>query len=1122
MSLRLTGALIACLCFLTPLPAPAAEPAPLGALQAPLWLRTPAISPDGRQVAFSFQGGLYLVAASGGPARLLVANGRRSHSPVWSPDGQRIAFAADVYGNDDVFVVAADGGPARRLTTHSSAEVPTGFTPDGREVLFAAQRLDDRRNVLFPTRAAGELYKVSVEGGRRPVQVLTTPALAARYDRAGTRLLYEDWKGYEDPWRKHHVSPVARDIWLYETASGRHRRLTDFGGEDRDPVWAPDEQAVYYLSERSGSFNVWRMPLAQPGAAVQLTFFERHPVRFLSVSSGGDLAFAYDGELYTLAAGSREPKKLAVQVTSETRGRRVERLTLSQGATEFSLSPDGKQVAFVVRGEVFVASTEFGDTRRITDTPTQERSVSFSPDGRRLVFAGERDGAWNLYEATLPGPRKDAPNFYAAPQVAVRTLLANGHENFQPRWSPDGKEVAYLEDRTTLKVLDLASGRSRLVLPGDLNYSYSDGDQWFDWSPDGRWLLVTFLDRQRWSYEAGLIDAQGKGPLRNLTHSGYEDQRPTWARGGRQMLWLSDRQGLHGTGGLGQADVFAMFFTREAFDRFNLDKAEYALLKEREEADEKKKDDSKDAKAPAKGAAKDAKDAKKAPAKEGADAEEPVKLPDPVALEFDGLDDRVVRLTPNSGTLRAMAMTPDGETLLVLQQTADALELWLQRPREKDLRRIAAFPTGEHSDFDAPPTDLQLDAKGENGFVLVDGSLHKFKLPKEDGPAKPEPVKFSAELNLDAAAERAYLFEHVWRQTLKKLYVADMNGVDWAFYRRAYERFLPYIANDQDFAECLSEMLGELNVSHTGAGHVRHAPGDDATAALGAFFDPAHAGPGLKIAEVMDGGPLQTAGSAARAGVVIERIDGVVIAPGMEVDSLLNRKAGKRVALTLFDPASGRRTEQTVRAISGRAQGELLYRRWVRTQRETVDRLSGGRVGYVHVRGMDDESYRDTFAEVLGRHSAKQALIVDTRFNGGGNLHDELAMLLSGRRYLQAVPRGQEIGWEPAGRWTKPSLVLISESNYSDAHLFPWVYQHFRIGPLLGMPVAGTGTAVWWETLQNDSLYFGIPQVGYRDQQGNYMEKALVKPDILVPNDPAALGAGRDEQLEAAVRELLK
>ena len=279
--------------------------------------------------------------------------------------------------------------------------------------------------------------------------------------------------------------------------------------------------------------------------------------------------------------------------------------------------------------------------------------------------------------------------------------------------------------------------------------------------------------------------------------------------------------------------------------------------------------------------------------------------------------------------------------------------------------------------------------------------------------------------------------------------------------------------------------------------------------------------PGIKVDEIIEGGPLTVAKSKITPGMFIEKINGVAIAPGAEFDSLLNHLAGKPTLLAAFDPAANRRFEETVKPVSLKAENDLLYRRWVKRNRDEVDRLSGGRLGYVHVRSMDDESYRDTFSELLGRESGKEAVIVDTRFNGGGNLHDELATLLDGKAYLEFLPRGQSLGWEPALKWTKPSVVLISESNYSDAHLFPWVYRHLGIGKLIGMPVAGTGTAVWWETQQDDTLYYGIPMVGFRDRQGEFMEKALIKPDIEVRNDPARVARGEDQQLEKAVDVLL-
>jgi len=1097
VSLRLT--LAASLAMLAALPAQAAND---------LWLRQAAISPDGQQIAFTYQGNLFVVPSAGGAARVLVAHGGYSTAPQWSPDGSRIAYASDVNGNFDVYSIGAQGGASTRLTTHSANEQPLGFTPDGRSVLFSAKRMDAAGNAQFPTRLMSEVYRVSAtEAGARPVQVLTTPALAAQYARDGQRLVYEDIKGYEDLHRKHHVSPVAHDVWLLDVASGKHTRLTSWGGENRNPVWAPDEQGIYYLSEQSGTLNVWQMPLGDPKAATQVTRFTRNPVRFLSAARDGTLCFVQDGSLYTLKPGA-QPQPVALTIAADTLAPRVTHQSLTKGATEFAVSPDGSEVAFVLRGEVFVASTEFGDTRRITTTPGAERSVSFSPDGRRLLFAGEAGGSWNLYEAALPpgkAGRKQAPSFYAAAEVPVRTLLKNGRENFQPQYSPDGKEVAYLENRTTLNVLNLASSAIRTVMPGEMSYSYADGDQWFEWAPDGRSLVTTFVDRHIWGSEVGLADARGGKPLVNLTQSGYTDMMPKLARGGQVMVWLSDRAGLHGTSGSAQQDVFAQFLNREAYERYNLSKSEYATLVKQEEADKPDGDAKEEGK---KGKAKD---------------EDAITLPKPTVLELDGREQRIERLTLNSADIRDMVVTPDGESLLYLAHTADSVDLWRVKLREKTATKAASFPAASEDERGdgAGGIALQLDAKGETGFVLVGGALHKFKLPKEEGEIKPEALAFKAEFDVDHAAERAAMFEHVWRQTRAKLYVADMGGVDWDYYKQVYARFVPGIGTSRDFADLLAEMLGELNVSHTGSGYRPKAAGGDATAQLGLFEDSGHGGDGIKVAEVIAGGPLDRPSVRLRAGMVIERIAGSPVQAGRAWDALLNRQAGQRIALAVFDPATGQRWQDVVKPISAGEQDELLYQRWVRQRRAQVDQLSGGRLGYVHVRGMDDDSYRQVVSEALGRASGKEGLIVDTRFNGGGNLHDELATFLSGRRYLEFVPRGQSLGWEPSTRWTQPSVVLVSESNYSDAHLFPWVYKHQQIGKLVGMPVAGTGTAVWWETLQDDALYFGIPEVGFRDAKGEYMEKALVTPDVLVPHDPAELAKGRDAQLEAGVRVLL-
>jgi len=1043
----------------------------------PLWMRYPSISPDGQTIVFCYKGDIYKVSAQGGDATAITTSDAYDFMPVWSPDGQSIAFASDRSGNYDIYTIDLNGGGTQRLTFYSSNDYPQCFKKIGNEwnVVFSSARMDNATFSQFPYGALSELYAVPVTAGKE-TQIVSIAAEDVKFNKAGTKMIFHDKKGYEDPWRKHHISSVTRDLWLYNDSDSTYKKLTDFEGEDRNPVWSSDEKSIYYLSEKSGSFNIWKFSEDTPGQATQVTEFDRNPVRFLSVSETDVLCFGYNGEIYTKSAEGGM-KKVYIRILTDEQYASSKTESFTDGATQMSVSPNGKEMAFIVRGEVFVTSAEGGTTRRITNTPEQERNVSFSPDGKSILYASERGDIWGIYRTTLV--RKEEPYFFNSTTLKEEVLVKGTTEAFQPQFSPDGKEIAYLEDRTAVKIYNIETKKSRLVLAGNRNYSYSDGDQSFDWSPDSKYLIVNFLQDGNWRDELGLIDVSGTKPLFNLSESGFGANGGRFMMNGKMMLYFSSRNGMKNVASHGnQSDAYGLFLTQEAYDRFKMKKEDYLLLKEKEQAEKSKTADSLKKK--------------------------------PVVIELDGIHDRKVRLTIHSSDLSEAVVTPDGEKLFYFCRFEDGIDLWQTKFKDNETKLFLKL--NAHS-----IQSVAFDKDAKHIICIADGKIIKINLDN----AEKKDIAFNAEMNLNTYAERNYLFEHMWRQVVKKFYVTDLQKTDWAYYKQNYKAFLPYIDNNRDFAEMMSELLGELNASHTGCRYNPRFKNGDETANLGAFFDETYKGTGLKIAEVIEKGPLVKTGTQIKAGIIIEKIDGTEITARLNHYPLLNRKAGKNVLLSLYDPETKKRWEEVVIPIAPYQVNPLLYQRWVKRMQKMTDELSNGQIGYMHVQGMDDGSYREFYDQVMGKYVNKKALIVDTRFNGGGWLHDDLASFLSGRQYIRFVPREQPIGVEPANKWIRSSAVLMGEGNYSDAHMFPVVYKTLGIGNLIGMPVPGTGTAVWWETQQDPTLVFGIPQVGVMSMDGKYYENTQLEPDIKVVNDYKQMLKGEDQQLKRAIESLL-
>ncbi|MFT4804444.1 MAG: tricorn protease [Psychroserpens sp.] len=1049
-----------------------------------LWFRNTAISPNGQQIAFTYNADIYIVSSNGGKATRLTTHSAYDTKPVWSHDGQQIAFASNRHGNFDVFIMTASGTNVKRLTFHSADDTPTDFSQNNDAVWFNSIRLDNENSMLF--HKLGELYSVNINAST-PKQLSSFPAYQAKNNSKGD-MIFEEIKGYEDEWRKHHTSSVTRDIWI-KSAAGNYTKLSNFKGENRNILFGSGD-VFYFLSEKSGTFNVFQSTFSNPNKSDQISEFKRHPVRHLSVSNDALLAYSFNGDIYTQRIGE-SPKKLNIEVSGDQSLMENELLFVDGSVTDMVPSPNGKELIFIYRGDVFVTSVDGSLTRRLTDTPEQERNIDISADGRTIIYAGERNNSWNLYTQRLP--KKEEKYFLNAIELKEEILLADISESFQPKFSPTGEDVAYLEERTKLRTINLKTKEITAIHNGEKHFSYSDGDQEFEWSPDGKWIAITFYPDQYWVAEIGVLKADGSGDLINVSKSGFNDFKPKWSLDGSILYWVSDRNGMHSVAKTGpsQLDVYGVFLTQKAFDEFKLSKDEFAFVSEDNETDKKENDEKKSKKD------EDKKDNEK--------KNEKLK---PIAIEFDNLYKRKAKLSLFSTNLSDMLVTKDAKSLLYLGRVDNKADLWKLDLRTREIKSLGKYDRGGSMAFGKDAKEV---------YVLSAGKISKIDISS----GKTEGVGINDEMSFNLSAERLYLMDHVSRQVKKKFLDPNLHGAPWDTLSANYKKFVPHINNDYDFKDILGELLGELNASHTGARFTEPNKKGDKTGSLAIYTNDSFDGNGLQISELIEGSPLINGDKKVKAGVIIEAINGETLTQRINYYTLLNRKIDVAITVSYYDPLTSKRWKERVKPISIDAENDLRYQRWIKKNREMVHKLSDNQIGYMHIRNMNDGSFREFLEEVMGEEVNKKALVVDTRFNGGGDLVDDITTFLSGTKYMEFRNGGKVVGTESQRRWTKPSIMLIGESNYSDAHCTPAGYKDLKIGKLVGMPVPGTCSFVWWERIQN-GIVFGIPNMQVLDIKGDVLENKELQPDILVKNGFDAITKGKDEQIEAAVTELLK
>ncbi len=1033
--------------------------------------RHPAPSPDASQIAFSWQGDLWLVPATGGDARRITAHPANERHPVWSTDGRLIAFASDRHGNADIFFMPADGSaPPTRLTYASVTDVPYGFTPDGQAVLFSSNR-------AMGIRWMPQLWTVPITGGT-PAMLQEAFAEQAVYSPDGDFLAMV--RGATKWTRRGYRGSASRDLWLTE-GDDDYRRLTDFDGDDDNPSWL-DSDTISFLSSRNGRKNVFKLNISS-GKVSALTDHQGSAVRFPKASADGSLiAYEFEDGIWTVSPANGTPARLTINVPADQVVNAIERRTERDGASDLTISPDGKLAAFVIHGDIFVTDIVSKEdqeiakppTVRLTTTPEREQQPRWAPDGEALVFTSARNGNFDLFSVT----RADEDAAWTDSFDFTTNPIATGPENEQdPQFSPDGKLIAFVRGKGQLVVAD-AEGGNEIVL-NDHFYPPT-----FNWSPDGRWIAYASED-QHANSEIFIVPASGGEPYNVSRHPDF-DENPVWSPDGKRLVWGSHRHDNN-------FDVWAVWLTEADHQRTA---AEWLKVWRSDDEPEDDGDDSTDE-------------------SDEEDESDPPDLPETV-IEFDRLWRRSVKLTTLNGNEYPVVVGPDGKKIFLVGEAEDETDLFSIRFDGEELERL--------TEGDTNPDNVQLIDEETLFFIDGDGTINRIGMDGSDG----DPVPFKARYEVDRRVERGVIFDEAWAALNDNFYDPGFHGANWAGIHDLYRPWAVEASCEADFSDVVNLMLGELNASHMGyypTGRGTSAEGDQ-TGWIGAVFDPTAEGPGLLVSEILPDSPAANAEVGIKAGERLLTVNGHEIESDTNIYDFFVDTIGERVPTTVV-ASDGSTRSVILRPIDYGSHRQLRYEEWVRQRRLIVDEVSDSRLGYLHIQGMSAPSFevfeRDLFAAADG----KEGLIIDVRSNGGGWTTDYLMAVLTVQRHAFTIPRDGDPSVRsyptserlPVGAFTRPAVALCNEDSYSNAEIFSWAFQTLGRGPLVGSPTFGAVISTGGMGLINGGLV-RLPGRGwYVAGSGINMEKQGAQPDVVVWQPPAEDSSQiTDTQLETAVR----
>lgn len=1080
-------------------------------------LATPALSPDGREIAFASGGDLWTVPAQGGEARLLVSDPADESRPLYSPDGTKLAFISTRTGAGDIYILTLATGALQRLTFSDSASNLDAWSRDGQWIYFTSGTTDvaGQGDILRVRSTGGTPLEVSRERYLNEFESAPSPA-GKQIALVAKGISSSQW------WRNGHAHIDETELWLKPLASpsatdAGYHRLLPADAKHAWPMWSPDGKTLFYMSDKSGTENIWSADTAT-GAEHQLTHFTSGRCLWPTLSyDGHTIVFERHFAIWKLDTSSGKTAEVSITLRGAPAAEAVTHTSLTHWR-DLAISPDGNKLAVVDQGEVFATGTKTGgEAQRLTRTDAAEANPQWSPDSTKVIYRSERDGGSSLY-------------LYDFGTQSERALTHGLDIDLGPQWSPDGKSIAFIRNRKELHVLTLDGLKDRILAHGEL-----DNDT-IAWSPDSHWVVYVPSGADGFS-NLYAVPATGDAQPRPLTFlaNGETASRIAWSPDGKYILF--DTAQRSETPQIARVDLvphvpsfredqFTELFRKQSVpgapeitttpDHTPAQQPTTPETAPRPTPDQPAQTPSENE--PAKPAATPSADHS---------THHPAKKIEPTRIVFEGIRERLT-LLPINLELRAPIISPDGKTLAFVASVADQVNIYTysldELSREPAIPRQLTSTPGFKSDIAWSPdskTIYFLEGPSPNPNAGAGGQMPSGVRAIPVDTRVPRPIPVTGAIEVDFDHQKEVVFEEAWNTLEHRFFREDFNHHDWKALRDEWQPYIAGARTGPELRRDVNLLIGELNSSHSGIS--KPAQPSVRTGRLGLRFErePFEDRGQLIVREVVPLGPASLEGSI-HPGDHLLAIDGTPVTPHSNLDSLLIDKVGKRVVLNL--DTAGRKRDAIVRPVTLQVEAGLLYNAWVEQRRAYVERVSGGKLGYVHIAAMGDHDLAQLYVDLDVQNETRQGVVVDVRNNNGGYVNGRVIDVFARRNYLLMTPRDgttmpsrQALGQRALG---VPTVLVTNESTLSDGEDFTEGYRALQLGKVVGTPTAGWIIFTGAQRLIDGSSV-RVPGYRIRDMRNEDMEMHPRPVDIEVLRPLGETESGEDIQLKKAVDTLL-